>query len=86
MPTGPVQRRQIDPPTVFDSQRYGFLQAVATTGGSYIVQSAARDLAPIGDALRRRFAPHALPAAWVVVSGLAGEGLVVEVKASAVIE
>lgn len=132
-----MQRRQIDPPTVFDSQRYGFSQAVATTGGSlvhvsgqvgwdadeqlagrdlttqmakaldnledvlaaaggaladvvalriYIVQSAAIDLAPIGDALRHRFAGHALPAAsWVVVSGLAGEGLIVEVEATAVI-
>ena len=53
----------------------------------YIVQTAARDLAPIGDALRRRFAPQALPAAsWIVVAGLAGEGLVVEVEATAVIE
>jgi enamine deaminase RidA (YjgF/YER057c/UK114 family) len=31
-----MQRRQINPPTVFDSQRYGFSQAVATTGGSLV--------------------------------------------------
>lgn len=131
-------RRQIDPPEVFDSRRYGFSQAVLTRGGSivhvsgqvgwdrnerlagsglaaqtdraldnletvlaaaggsladvvslriYVVESAAGDLSPIGETLRTRFPVEAPPAStWLVVSGLAGDGLLVEIEAIAVVQ
>jgi enamine deaminase RidA (YjgF/YER057c/UK114 family) len=130
-----VGRKQIDPPDVFDSRRYGFSQAVATSGGDtihvsgqvgwdrdenlvgadlasqthqafdnlatvlaaagatmadvvalriYIVEAAGDDHGPVGDALRARFPAEAPPASsWIVVAGLAGDGLLIEVEATA---
>ncbi len=52
----------------------------------YVVEDAAGDLGPIGEALRTYFDPERLPAAtWLVVAGLAGGGLLVEIEATAVL-
>ncbi|MEA2001645.1 MAG: RidA family protein [Actinomycetota bacterium] len=132
-----MYRRSINPSDLFESTRYGFSQAVATSGGStvyvsgqvgwnadgqladgglagqtarafdnlatvledaggslldavslriYVVEDAADDLAPITQALLSRFPKDRQPATtWLAVSGLAGEGLVIEIEAVAVI-
>lgn len=50
----------------------------------YIVSEAAADLSPVSDQLLERFPHDGLPAStWLVVSGLAGEGLLIEIEATA---
>jgi len=52
----------------------------------YVVESAGGDVAPIGRALTARFNTERQPAAtWLVVSGLAADGLLIEIEAVAVI-
>ncbi len=132
-----MQRDAINPPTVFDSLRYGFSQAVAVEGGRhvfvsgqvgvdldllpvaddlegqtvaaldnldrvlaaagggladvvalriYVVASAADDLSPVGRGLRTRFDREAPPAStWLVVTGLADPGMLIEIEAHAVL-
>ena len=53
----------------------------------YVVESAADDLSPITDMLQRSFPLERPPATtWLIVSGLAGEGLLVEIEATAVVD
>jgi len=53
----------------------------------YVVEAAAEDLSPITAMLQRHFPREAPPATtWLVVSGLAGDGLLVELEATAVVD
>lgn len=52
----------------------------------YVVASAADDLSPVGDGLRARFGPEDPPAStWLVVTGLADPGMLIEIEAQAVL-
>lgn len=53
----------------------------------YVVEAAAADLSPVTAMLQRHFPREAPPATtWLVVSGLAGDGLLVELEATAVVD
>jgi len=53
----------------------------------YVVEAASADLSPITAMLQHHFPRDAPPATtWLVVSGLAGDGLLVELEATAVVD
>ena len=70
--------------TVLEAAGGSLLDAVSLR--IYVVGEAADDLAPITEALLSRFPKDKQPATtWLVVSGLAADGLLIEIEAVAVI-